>query len=130
MHFSLHLISDARCYFFNIRSTMVSKHSELLKSQARDRYGRFSSPSRCTAPPPTRQEVGNSSRSRIAPPSLCMQVGSSSHRRTAPPPSSDDSSVEMWKVPPPPPTHLGDTSSSYNDECPHIREVSPYEHCF
>jgi hypothetical protein len=36
-------------------------------------------------------------------------------------------------VPPPPSTHLGDsspTSSGYNDECPHIREVSSYEHCF
>jgi hypothetical protein len=30
----------------------------------------------------------------------------------------------MWVVPPPPPTHLGDCSSTYsgyNDECPHVR---------
>jgi hypothetical protein len=39
----------------------------------------------------------------------------------------------MWEVPPPPSTRLGDSSSTslgYNDECPHIREVSSYEHCF
>jgi hypothetical protein len=59
-------------------------------------------------------------------------VGISSHRRTAPHPSSDDSSVEMWEVPPPPPTCLGDSSTSLgnNNECPHIREVSSYEHYF
>jgi hypothetical protein len=45
-------------------------------------------------------------------------------------PPSDDSSVEMWEVPPPPPTRLGDTSSTsldYNDECPHVKEVISYE---
>jgi hypothetical protein len=133
MHFRLHLIFDACCCFFNIRSVMISKHSELAKRQAQERYGRFASPSSRTAPSPSRQEVGSSSSRRTAPPLSRMQVGSSSHRRTAPPPSSDDSSVEMWEVSPPPSTRLGDsssTSSSYNDECPHVREVSSYEHCF
>jgi hypothetical protein len=60
---------------------MVSKHSELVKRHARDRYRRFASPSSRTAPPP-----------------LCQEVGSSSRRRTTLPPSSDDSSVEMWEV--------------------------------
>jgi hypothetical protein len=109
---------------------MVIKHMELAK----------------------RQEVGSSSRCHIAPPPSRMQeVGSSSRRRTAPPPScqeevSLDDSVEMWVVapppparlvaPPPPPTCLEEASSSdnppsdsssYNDECPHIKEVSSYE---
>jgi hypothetical protein len=104
---------------FNIRSAMVSKHSKFMKSQALDRYGRFTSPWIRSAPPPSHHQ----------------EVGSSSHRRTAPTltPSSDDSSVEMWVVPPPPPTRLGNsssTSSGYNDECPYVREVSSYEHCF
>jgi hypothetical protein len=81
--------------FFYIRLAMVSKHSELVKRKGQDHYGRFASPSRCTAPP-----------------------------------SSDDSSVKMWEVSPPPPTCLGDyswTSSCYNDEYPHVKEVSSYE---
>jgi hypothetical protein len=105
------------CCFFNIRSAMVSKHSELAKRHAQDRYGRFASPSSRTTPPPSRRQ----------------EVAGSSHRHTTPPPSSDDSSVEMWEVSPPPLTRLGDSSSTslgYNDECPHIREVSSYEHCF
>jgi hypothetical protein len=60
-------------------------------------------------------------------------------RRTVPPPtwlpvSDDDSEVEMWVVAPPL-THLevdltssssddSLTSSGYNDECPHVKEVS------
>jgi hypothetical protein len=49
--------------FFNIRLAMViKKHSELVKKQARDRYGRFASPS-------SMQEVESSSRCRTAPPS-------------------------------------------------------------
>jgi hypothetical protein len=126
--------------FSTLGSVMVSKHSELTKRQARDHYGRFSSPSSRTTPP-SRQEVGSSSSRRTAPPPSCMQeVGSSSHRRTAPPRSRQeeapsDDSVEMWVVAPPPtpPTHLGDsssTSSGYNDRCPHVREVSSYKHCF
>jgi hypothetical protein len=52
-----------------IRTAMVSKHSELMKMQAQDRYGRFVSPLSMTAPPPSRmQEVG--SFSRTAPPPL------------------------------------------------------------
>jgi hypothetical protein len=68
-------------------------------------------------------------------------VGSSSRCHTVPPPSrleeasSDDSIVEMWEVPPPPPTHLKEASSNdspsasldYNDECPHVKEMSSYE---
>jgi hypothetical protein len=103
--------------FSTIRPAMVSKHSELVKRQARDRYGRFVSPINCIAPPPSRHQ----------------EVGSSSRHRTAPPPSSDDSSVEMWEEPPPPPTRLGDsssTSSGYNDKCSHVKEVSSYEHYF
>jgi hypothetical protein len=132
MHFNLHLIYDACCYFFNIRSVMISKHSELAKRQAQDRYGRFTFPSSRTAPPPSRQEVGSSNRRRTAPSPSCMQMGSSSRHRTVPPPSSDDSSMEIWEVPPPP-TRLGDsssTSSGYNNEYPHVREVSSYEHYF
>jgi hypothetical protein len=102
--------------FLTIGSTMVSEYSELTKRQARDHYGMFASPV-----------------SRSTPLSCRSEVGSSSRRRTAPPPSSDDSSMEMWDMPPPPPTLLGDsssTSSGYNDECPHVREVSSYEHSF
>jgi hypothetical protein len=90
---------------------MVSKHSELTKRQAQNRYGRFTSPS-----------------SRITPLSR-QEVGSSRCHRIAPPPS-DGSSVEMCEVPPPLLIHLGDpssTSSGYNDKCPHVKEVSSYE---
>jgi hypothetical protein len=138
-------------FFCDIRSTIVNKHSELTKRQARDRYGRFASPSSHTAPPISHHEVGSSSCHRTAPPPLRMQeVGSSSRRRTAPPPSrqeetSSDDSVEMWVVapppplrlqvaPPPPPTRveeLSDDSPSdslgYNDKCPYVKEVSSYE---
>jgi hypothetical protein len=48
------IASDACCYFFNIRSAMVSKHSEIVKRQAQDRYRSIASPSSCTAPPPSR----------------------------------------------------------------------------
>jgi hypothetical protein len=117
--------------FFNIRPAMISKHSELTKRHVRDCYRRFASPSSRTAPPPSHQEVG-----------------SSSHYRTAPPPSreeeaSSDDSAEMWVVAlplthlvaPPPPTRLeeassGDSpssSSGYNNEWPHVKEVSSYE---
>jgi hypothetical protein len=75
---------DAYYCFFNIRSDMVTKkHSELMKKQARDCYGRFVSLSSLTTPHPS-----------------CQEVGSSSHR-TAHPPSrqeealSDGSIVEM-----------------------------------
>jgi hypothetical protein len=46
------ITSDACYCFFNIRSAMISKQSELAKRQARDRYVRFASPSSHTAPPP------------------------------------------------------------------------------
>jgi hypothetical protein len=131
---------DACCYFFNIRPSMVSKnHSELANKQTWDRYERFTSPLSRTAPP-SHQEVGSSSRCCTTPPPSRQEVRSSSRRRTAPPPSrqeeasSDDSIVEMWKVSPPP-TRLEEASSDdspsassgYNDECPHIKEVSSYE---
>jgi hypothetical protein len=115
---------------------MVSKHSEHAKRQARDYYGRFTSPSSTTAPPPSRQEVGSSSRHRTAPPTSRMQeVGSSSHRCTATPSrqeeASSNDSVEMWMVcrtappplrqgthppparlvAPPPPSHVEEVSS-------------------
>jgi hypothetical protein len=155
MHFSLHLILEVSlknsfvrltpsmiyvAIFCDIRSTMVSKHSKLTKRQARDRYERFSSPSSLTASLSC-HEVGSSSRHRIAPPPSCMQdVGSSSRCHTAPPPShqeeaSSDDSVEMWVVALPPPLtcveELFDDSlldsSGYNNECPHIKEVSSYK---
>jgi hypothetical protein len=101
--------SDACCCFFNIRPVVVSKKIlELMKKKARDRYGRFASPS-----------------SRITPPPLCQEEA-----------SSDNSVVKMWVVAPPPPTRLEEASSDdpppsassgYNDECPHIKEVSLYE---
>jgi hypothetical protein len=113
---------------------MVSKHSELTKRQARDCYGKFASLSIRTAPPPSRQEVESSSRCHTVPPPSRQQVGSSNRHRIAPTPSSDESIVEMWEVPPPP-TRLEEASSDssslassgYNDECPHIKEVSSYE---
>jgi hypothetical protein len=122
-------LSCACCCFFNIRSTMVSKHSELVKRQARDRYGRFASPSSHTTPPSSRMQ----------------KVGSSSRRRTTPPLRQDnaltDDSMKMWVAAPPlrlqvapPPTHLAapprltrvdessddspSDSSDYNNECP------------
>jgi hypothetical protein len=121
---------------------MVSKHSELTKMQARDRYEKFTTPSRRTVPPPSCQEVASSSCHCTAPPPSRMQeVGSSSRRHTTPPPSrqeeasSDDSVVEMWVVPPPPLTRLEEASSDVsssassgcNDECPHIKVVSSSE---
>jgi hypothetical protein len=143
---------------------MVSNHLELAKRHARDRYGRFASPSSCTAPPPSCHEVGSSTHHCTAPPPSCMhEVESSSHRHTAHPSlrqeeASSDDSVEMWvaappplhlhvsplppstcmAAPPPPPlTHVEESpddspsdSSGYNDECPHIKEVSSHEQCF
>jgi hypothetical protein len=79
-----HLHAFSTLCFFSIRSTIVSKHSLHVKRQARDRYGRFSSPSSRTAPPPSRQEVGSSSRHHTAPPSRKQEVGTSCHHRTAP----------------------------------------------
>jgi hypothetical protein len=106
-------LSCAYCCFFNFRSTMVNKHSELAKRHTWDRYGRFASPSSRTAPPPSHHEVRNSSHHCTAlPPSLMQEVRSSSRRRTIPHPScqeeaSSDDSVEIWVVaPPPPPLHL------------------------
>jgi hypothetical protein len=70
------------------------------------------------------------------PPSCMQEVGSSNCRRTAPTPSFDiDDSVEMWVVapPPPPPTCLAPSPPpppTHVQECPHIKEVSSYEHYF
>jgi hypothetical protein len=83
--------------------------------------------------PPSRHEVESSSRRGTAPPTSRMQeVGNSSrHCRTAPPPSTDlDDSIEMWVAAPPltclaPPPPL-----TCVEECPHVKEVSSYEHCF
>jgi hypothetical protein len=91
--------------FFNIRSVMISKYLELVKRQAQDRYGRFTSPSSRTTPSPSHQEVGSSNRFHTAPPP-------SRHEE-----ASSDDSIEMWVVchttpplclvtPPPPPTRL------------------------
>jgi hypothetical protein len=129
-------------FFFNNRPAMVSKkYSDLMKKQARDRYGSFASPSSPTTLPPSHHEVGTSSYHHTSPPPSCIQeVGSSSCHRTAPPPScqeeasSDDSIVKM-RVMAPPPTCLEEASSDdspstslgNNDECPHIKEVSSYE---
>jgi hypothetical protein len=64
--------SDVCCYFFNIRLVMISKkYSEIMKKQARDRYGRFASPLSRTAPPPLRHEVGISRCHHTAPPPSC-----------------------------------------------------------
>jgi hypothetical protein len=118
---------------------MVSKQSKLTKRQVQDRYERFTSPSRRTAPPPSCLEVESSSHRRTAPPLRMYEVGISSHRRIAPPPSrqeeaSSDDSVEMWVLrctappplrlvtpppslthlvapPPPPPTRVKEVSS-------------------
>jgi hypothetical protein len=72
------------------------------------------------------------------------------HHTALPPPSyqkgaSSDDSVEIWVVTPPPPARLmapppptclevasssddsPSDSSGYNDECPHIKEVSSYQ---
>jgi hypothetical protein len=133
---------------------MVSKHLELAKRKARYRYERFASPSSHTDAPPSCQEVENSSHHCTTPPPSCQAVGSSSRRSTAPPPSRqevgsstcyctappstlqeeascDESIVEMWVVAPPPTclklASSDDSSSGYNDECPHVKEVSSYE---
>jgi hypothetical protein len=86
------------------------------------------------APPPLCHEVGSSSHHRTAtPPSRMQEVGSSSRRRTAPPHSSDlDDSVEMSVLAPPPPLRLqvAPLTPTRIWECPHIKEVSSYEHCF
>jgi hypothetical protein len=123
-------LSCACCCFFNIRSAMVSKHSELMKRQARYRYGRFVSSSSGTAPPLSRHEVGSSNCRHTAPPPSCMQeVGSSYHCYIAPPPSSDsDDSVEMWMpTPPPPPTRLAPSPPlTCVWVCPHLKEVSSH----
>jgi hypothetical protein len=82
---------------------MINKHLEFASPSSR----------RCTASPPSRQEVGSSNR-----------------RRTTSPPSPDDSIVKTWEVSPPPPTRLNDSSLvslGYSDECPHVKEVSSYE---
>jgi hypothetical protein len=73
-------MSDACCCCFNIRPTMVSKHSELEKRQAQDHYGRFAFSSSCTAPPPSHhQEVGSSShRSSFICRLKCTDVGGAS----------------------------------------------------
>jgi hypothetical protein len=104
---------------------MVSqKHLKLAKKQVRDRCGRFASPSSHTAPPPScMQEVGRSSRHRIAPPPSGQEDV-----------SSNDSIVEIWEVAPPP-TCLEEASSNdspsassgYNDEWPHVKDMSSYE---
>jgi hypothetical protein len=121
---------------------MVSKHSKLTKRQARDCYRRFTSPLNRTAPSPSCHEVGSSSRRHTAPPPSLQEEASS------------DDSVEMWVVcltappplrlvtpppparlvaPPTPPTHVEEVtsndsllsdSSGYNDDCPHVKEVS------
>jgi hypothetical protein len=120
--------------FFNIRPAMASKHSELMKRHAQDCYGRFASSSSPTAPPPSRMhKVRRSSRHRTAPPPSCQEEASSNDSlemwvvcRTAPPPL-------RLVTPPTPPTHVEEVtsndsllsdSSGYNDECPHIKEVS------
>jgi hypothetical protein len=93
MQFSLHLILEASlensfvrltpsmmhvAIFCDIRSAMVSKHSELTKWHARDRYERFASPLSRTFPPPSRmQEVGRSSCRRTAPPPTRQEEASS-----------------------------------------------------
>jgi hypothetical protein len=115
-YMSSKFVSDVCCCFFNIRPAMVSKkYLELVKKQAWDRYGRFASPSSYTAPPPSRQEVGSSSRHCTAPPPSRQEDA-----------SSNDSIMEMWEVAPPRMTRLEEvssddspsTSSGYNDECP------------
>jgi hypothetical protein len=89
-----------------------------VKRQARYRYGRFTSPSNGTAPPPSCQEVGSSSCHRTAPPPLRSVTPPPPARLVAPPPtrveevSSDDYPSD---------------SSGYNDKCPHVKEVSSYE---
>jgi hypothetical protein len=104
------------------------------------------SSSRGTAHPPSRmQEVGSSSRRDTAPPSREEASLDDSvveiWEVASPPPtrleeaSSNDSIVEMWEVAPPPLTHLEEASSNnsslassgYNDEFPHVKEVSSYE---
>jgi hypothetical protein len=106
---------------------MVSKHSGLMKRQARVSYGRLASLSRLTAPPPSRQEEASLNKSmemwvvlRTSPPPL--------HLVTPPP-------LPTHLVAPPPPLTRVEVSSDdspsdslgYNDECPHVKEVSSYE---
>jgi hypothetical protein len=116
--------------FCDIRPVMVSKHSELAKRQDRDHYERFASPSSHTAPPPShRQEMGSSSRRRTAPPPLHQEEASSNDSVAPPPPPTC-----LVAPPHPPPTRVEESSddspsdsSDYNEECPHVKEVSSYE---
>jgi hypothetical protein len=63
--------------FFNIRSAMVNKPSDLAKRQARDHYERFAYPSGHTALPPAHHQKMRSSSYRH-------------HRCHTPPPFSSD----------------------------------------
>jgi hypothetical protein len=120
---------------------MVSKHSKLAKRQTRDRYGRFASPSSHTGPSPSRHEVESFSHHRTAPPPSRQEEASSDDlvemwvvRRTAPLPLhlvTPPPPARLVALPPPP-THVEEVSSddslsdssSYNDKCPHVKEVS------
>jgi hypothetical protein len=123
----LELLNVCHC-FFNIRSAMVSKYLELPKRQAQDRYEIFISPLSRTAPPPSRHHEASSDdlveiwvvRRTTPPPPL--------HLVSPPPPPTR-------LVAPPPPACLKEVSSDdapsnslgYNNECPHIKEVSSCE---
>jgi hypothetical protein len=152
MHFSLHLILEASlenpfvrltpsmmhvAVFWEISSAMDSKHSELTKRQTRDRYRRFASPSSRTAPPQKLQTPPHSSSSLALGGDF---VGWLSGDVGGPPQCSSSSSTHVTPPPPaclvapPSLTHMEEVSSDdspsdssgYNEECPHVIEVSSY----
>jgi hypothetical protein len=113
---------------------MISKHSELVNKQAQDEKGRFASPLsqliRRRTSPPSSQPVQPRTTRTAPPPSRREDV----YRTTCTTPpscqeaSSDPSIVEMWVLAPPPSRQgaSSDSSSNYNDECPHGKKVSSY----
>jgi hypothetical protein len=100
----------------------VAYFSENFSGPPPSRHEVGCSSHRCTTPRPMCQEETSSDDSVelsvVAPPTLCLQVDT-------PPPTR--------LAAPPPPTHVEESSdnspsdsSGYNDECPHIKEVSSY----
>jgi hypothetical protein len=105
--------------------------------------GGFASPLSYTTPSLSRHEVESSSRRRTAPPPSRQEEALSDDsvemwviRRTAPPPLRLVTPPTRL-VAPSPLTHVQEVSfdnsllsdsSGYNDKCPHVKEVSSYEH--
>jgi hypothetical protein len=156
MHFSLHLILEASLENSFVRLTpsmmlvalfFVTLGHPWLASTRSSRRGRMETTTRdlllpraapLLLPRATRWEAPADI--ALAPPSCMQEVGSSSCHHTTPPPSCDsDELVEMWVVAPPPlclqvapplTCLVPPPPLTYIWLCPHVKEVSSYEHCF